>query len=88
MRSRSDVYLDSLKDGLLAIRYAAHKGDAAWCFAEADHLHNIPGLVKHADDANHRYYLDCTRRGYLAAMGTKYDHSYDLLWEELGKAAT
>ena len=87
MRPRRDIYLDIIKTGLLTIRYAAHKGDAEWCHAEADHLHNLPGLLDVADEALHRYYWECERRGYLHAMGKKYEGQYDKFWNELAKAS-
>jgi hypothetical protein len=86
MRRRGDIYLDILTTGLLAIRHAAYEGDAAWCHAEADHLHNVPSHLRHGDEGTHRYYLDVMRRGYLAAMGAKYKGTYDQLWAELENA--
>ena len=87
MRRRADIYLDILSTGLLTIRHAAYEGDAAWCHAEADHLHNVPGHLKHGDDGTHRDYLDAMRPGYLRAMGTKYKGTYDELWAELENAS-
>ena len=83
MRARRDIYVDILSDGLLAIRYAAHRGDAERCFAEADHLHNVPSLLDEPDERKHRYYWEAERPSYLAKMGTKYDGTYDRLWAEL-----
>jgi hypothetical protein len=86
MRRRSEVYLDILSAGLLAVRSAAYNGDAAWCYAEADHLHNVPNHIKCGDDALHRFYLNVERPAYLRAMGTKYKGAYDALWAELERA--
>jgi hypothetical protein len=40
MRSRFEIYCDILRQGLLAIRNSVD--DPERCYAEADHLHNLP----------------------------------------------
>ena len=86
MRSRHDVYCDILYRGLLNIRGAAHEGDAAQCFAEADHLHNLPGLLKADDEALHRFYWEVMRPGYVRASRPRWTESYEPLWEELRRS--
>jgi hypothetical protein len=84
MRSRHDIYCDTLYRGLLNIRGAAHAGDAEQCFIEADHLHNIPGLLRSIDDEKlHRFYWDVMRLGYLHASNDQWSSAYAALWDEL-----
>ena len=44
MRSRFEIYVDILYSGLLNIRNCSD--DRERSFAEADHLHNIPELLR------------------------------------------
>lgn len=41
-----DVLLDIISNGLLRIRHFAGAGDWQSCLVEADHLHNLPYLIK------------------------------------------
>lgn len=87
MRSRHDIYCDILYQGLLNIRGAAHAGDAAQCFAEADHLHNLPELLRNLDHEElHRYYWEVMRPGYLRVSNPDRPKAYEALWEELRSA--
>ena len=57
MRSRFEIYCDILSSGLLAIRNHSH--DPEHCHAEADHLHNIPDLLRNfGNEGLHRYYWE------------------------------
>ena len=53
MRDRQDIYLDILYRGLLNARSAGWSGDAAAAAAEADHLHNIPSLIRDDNETRH-----------------------------------
>jgi hypothetical protein len=51
--------------GLLRIRSAAWAGDAARCAWEADHLHNLPGLLTQYSPERLTYYWQVERPGFL-----------------------
>ena len=65
MRTRDEIYLDILRFGLLYILAAATHGNAKACELEADHLHNIPGLIGEKNEQRHQYYFDIERTSYL-----------------------
>jgi hypothetical protein len=41
----ANVLLEILRVGILQIRQAGWQGDSRRCAREADHLHNLPGLL-------------------------------------------
>ena len=58
-----------LEIACLSIRAAARKGDAKYCAIEADHIHNLPSLLRTFDAAKLQYYLSVTRPSYVEALG-------------------
>jgi hypothetical protein len=58
-----------LRTGLLRIRRAAGAADAALCFIEADHLHNLPTLLESYSEELLRFYLNVEREAYLKQLG-------------------
>lgn len=86
-RDRRDIYLDILYRGLLNARSAAYAGDAAQAATEADHLHNLPELLRHLDDeALHAFYWEGMRPSYLGDSKPEYAKSFRDLWAELDPA--
>jgi hypothetical protein len=64
MRSRFDIYCDILYTGLKNIVHFPN--DPKRCLAEADHLHNIPELLRNLHDERlHRYYWDAMRPSFI-----------------------
>jgi hypothetical protein len=85
-----DLLAEILGLALLSIRAAADHGDAAYCAVEANHVHNLPRLLKHYDAQELEYYLNVTRRTYLeqlAKLPHSNIHAYDPLWARLAKHA-
>ena len=56
--------LSILRDGLLQIRALGGNGDAELCAVEAEHLHNIPELIRTLDTGLLRYYYEAERPAY------------------------
>ena len=91
MRDRSDIYLDILYSGLLNCRSAGWRGDAAAAAAEADHLHNIPSLLRDDNEARHDYYLDLETDCYVDTLARRSDaveaeacrRRFERYWQEL-----
>jgi hypothetical protein len=75
-----------LEIACLSIRVAARKGDARYCAIEADHIHNLPALLRKFDATKLKYYLDVTRPIYVEALsklpGTTLD-PYQVHWRKL-----
>ncbi|TAK20549.1 MAG: hypothetical protein EPO40_31300 [Myxococcaceae bacterium] len=87
MRDRRDIYLDILYRGLLNARSAGYAGDAAQAATEADHLHNLPELLRRLDDEPlHAFYWEGMRTSYLGESKPEYAVRFTELWEELDAA--
>jgi len=85
MRSRFEIYCDILCWGLLNIRN--HSGDPARCHAEADHLHNLPELLRDFEnEALHRYYWQAMRPSFIGESKPEWLGRFQLLWVELEEA--
>lgn len=83
-RDRRDIYLDILYRGLLNARAAGYTGEAAQAATEADHMHNLPDLLRHLDDeALHAFYWECMRPSYLGESKPEYAKAFHDLWAEL-----
>jgi hypothetical protein len=79
------VLLDILTHGLLRARAAGWSGDAQLAGLEADHLHNIPALLKDYSPALLRSYWDVERPSYaksLTARGLRFT-DWNTLWTAL-----
>ena len=82
MDKRFDIYCDILYRGLINIRTAAREGDFKRCEMEADHLHNLPDLLKNYDNEQlHDYYWNCMRPDE-----TEHTKCYQELWNRLKEA--
>ena len=87
-RSRFEIYCDILYRGLLDIRSAAGSGDTERCYEQADHLHNLPELVRNMDKEElHEFYWSCMRIDYDRPGREEWPPVFDALWDEL-EAAT
>jgi len=83
-RSRYEIYCEILYRGLLDIRSASGEGDTERCFAQADHLHNMPGLLKNLDNEElHDFYWRCMRIDYDRPERENWPRVFDNLWKEL-----
>ncbi len=79
-----------LEIACLSIRVAARKGDVKYCAIEADHIHNLPDLLRKFDAAKLKYYLSVTRPSYIEALGQLPDTTvepYQALWRQLERHA-
>lgn len=85
MRSRFEVYCDILHWGLLNIRNYAD--DSKRCYAEADHLHNLPELLRNFDNEDlHRYYWEAMRPSFIRRSRPEWLERFQELWAELEEA--
>ena len=80
MDERFAIYCDILYRGLINIRMAAQRGDLKQCEEEADHLHNIPHMLKEYDNEGlHDYYWNCMRHDDTS----EYANDFKYLWSKL-----
>ena len=54
-----------LETACLSIRVAARNGDAKYCEVEANHVHNIPSLLRNFDRERLKYYLSVEKPQYI-----------------------
>jgi hypothetical protein len=80
------VLTDILRVGLLRIRALAWSGDIEGCAREADHLHNLPGLLTdYSPDLLH-YYLNVERPAFIR-HSQESDPALTPLWQRLESLA-
>ena len=60
----ANAVTEILRRSLLRVRNAAGAGDAALCFIEADHVHNLPSLLANYSEEVLRFYLEVEREAY------------------------
>ena len=61
----AEALLQIIHRAVLYIRVAGWQHDAAYCALEADHIHNLPGLILNYSRDNLKYYLDIERPGSI-----------------------
>ena len=85
MRSRLEIYCDILNCGLLHIRN--HTDDHTRSFIEADHLHNIPDILRNIENEElHQFYWDVTRPSFIQQSKSGWLDRFEELWQELDNA--
>jgi hypothetical protein len=79
----TNILLEILGQGLLQARAAGWAGDAARAALEADHVHNLPGLIAQYTPERLDYYWETERSSYLARATTDQAASFSPLWDQL-----
>jgi hypothetical protein len=77
------ILLAIIQTATLHIRAAGWSGDAKRCAAEADHIHNLPGLVADYSQEGLRYYWQVEKPSYERLLDRP-PTSFQPLWDELG----
>jgi hypothetical protein len=72
-----------LQCGLLQIRALAGSNNAKQIFREADHLHNIPFVLKTENPDAEKYYLELERKIYISGSEPRYAQAYEPIWKKL-----
>jgi hypothetical protein len=75
--------LTILKIGLLNIRYYADAKNLARCSIEANHLHNIPGLLEKFSVDLLKFYIDIERPQYVRETNDQVLKEMRGAWSEL-----
>lgn len=84
VRRSGEIYTDILRHGLLAIRGAQ---DLAYARALADHLHNLPDLIRNLEHAGlHDFYWRIERPDLLRKVTPEQARVFEDLWRELEAA--
>jgi hypothetical protein len=73
--------LDLIQTAALRIRAAGWRGDAAACANEADHIHNLPGLLREFSMDRLQYYWSAEKPSYVARGGD--GRAFEPIWDKL-----
>ena len=76
------ILLEILRVGLLRIRAYGSSGLGEACSWEADHLHNLPVLIRSVRREELLYYYNIERPAFLTHTTSNVDE-FKLLWDEL-----
>ncbi len=82
----AEILQDMLQLGLLRIRSAGWSNDPSAAAAEADHLHNLPSLLKDFSWDRLLYYWDAERPAYLAQASDDGSRAFEHCWQRLHTA--
>ena len=83
MTKRDEILLEILRVGVLNARFAGWKGDAAKAAHEADHVHNLPIIIRNGDKRDLHYYWDAERPAYQKSADPTFLQMFEPLWGEL-----
>ncbi len=83
----ADVILRVLQIGLLEARAAGWSGDAQQGTAQADHLHNLPDLLRRYSPRKLKYYWDRERPLFISRRGGQ-PIAFEEIWAELEPLVT
>jgi hypothetical protein len=78
----ADLITQILRIGILRIRVLGWDGQADACAVEADHLHNLPSLLRDFSADLLAFYLSTSRESYLAQVNET-SMEYAQTWKEL-----
>lgn len=81
----AEIVCDILYTGLLQIRALA---DTNRCRSEADHLHNLPGLLANFKPELLDYYWQVERVCYIQRSTAEESRPFEPMWQVLAKHVT
>src|SRR5690348_11126102 len=79
----AEILLDILKLGILRARAAGWSNDARRCALEADHIHNLPALLRNFSSDQLAYYWDTERPAFIHQSPPADLASFEPLWDKL-----
>lgn len=79
----ADILLAILTMGLMRVRALAWDGRSALCAIEADHIHNLPELLRNYSQELLLYYWDVERPSYVQQVPEDHLAGWEPLWEKL-----
>ena len=77
------VLLEILSRGILRIRALAWSGDANRCIVEADHIHNLPNLIRDYSPELLTFYWEVERASFVSQIPESLLEGFEPLWREL-----
>jgi len=80
----AEAIFSILQYGLIRVRSFAWQGLAELCALEADHIHNLPGLLADYTPQKLYYYWNAERPDYVRKVGVDQAVGFEELWQYLG----
>jgi hypothetical protein len=81
---REKAYLDILERAVLNMRALAARRDVEQIAVEANHVHNLPALVRNSGDADaEQAYWNIARAAYLRDSKPGWPSAFGAMWEAL-----
>jgi hypothetical protein len=84
----AEIVCEILRTGLLRIRAYGWDRNPERCAVEADHLHNLPGLLVDYKPELLDYYWRAERVGFIERSTPEDAKGFEPLWKALAKHAT
>jgi hypothetical protein len=78
-----DIVLEIISDGVLTIRARATDGNAARCVVEADHIHNLPDLIRLYSPDLLRFYWNIERGAFISRSTPREIVRFEATWGRL-----
>ena len=82
----ADALTNILRESILLIRMAGNGDDADYCAAEANHIHNLPILLRNYDRSRLERYLTWAQTAYASGFQKRFDRPPTMFmpdWERL-----
>ncbi len=79
----ADILLEILENGTAYARAAGWSGDAERAVVEADHIHNLPYLIRNFSLSSLYYYWNVQRKHFIGKTDDRMLAMYQPLWERL-----
>lgn len=82
----ADALTSILRESILLIRMAGNGDDADYCAVEANHIHNLPALLRNYDRSRLERYLTWAQTAYASGFQKRFDRPPTMFmpdWERL-----
>lgn len=79
----AEVITEILQLGLVRIRALAWEGNSAGAAHEADHLHNLPRLLRDYSTESMRYYWEVEKPAYSSRAERNAEAQFGPAWQRL-----
>ena len=84
----ADALTNILRESILLIRMAGNADNADYCAAEANHIHNLPSLLRCYDRAKMQRYLAWAQTDYMSDFRERFHRQpteFVSQWQRLEK---
>jgi|SRR6516225_9527783 hypothetical protein len=79
----ADILVRIIGEAVIRIRSRGWGGDSAGCAVEADHIHNLPSLLRNYSPGRLTYYWEVERAAFIRESRDQPLTNYHELWDRL-----